>query len=304
VLAERRRESLPDRQLEWLEPPERKPPITEPRLEPVPAFDPEVNSPPSTPLGESAAHRGTAARVHALRLAPRSDEEVPATREPAAAAPPRGPMAGGEPAVQRALPIAAAAPPAPHRSVARPMLLSFMAGAVAATLAVVGVIAEMGETDPRVATQAVGSDGEAQPSLAPPVSPGVSAAPPAAESPSTKPAPSTGKRSKPSSSKRMNATKSAASPKRAKSSPPPLASRRFAWAPVDGAVAYRVELFRGNEQVLRATSKRPRYELSTRWRHEGRAERLTPGVYRWYVWPVLASGPAAKAVVQARLDIP
>ncbi len=80
--------------------------------------------------------------------------------------------------------------------------------------------------------------------------------------------------------------------------------RRFAWAPVDGATSYRFELFRGDEQVLVATTKSPAYQLPTSWRHEGRSERLTSGSYRWYVWPVLASGPADAAVVQASLDVP
>jgi hypothetical protein len=80
--------------------------------------------------------------------------------------------------------------------------------------------------------------------------------------------------------------------------------RRFAWAPVTGAVSYRFELFRGDEQVLRTTTTNPAYELPTSWDHEGREESLTPGSYRWYVWPVLASGPAEAAIVQARLDVP
>ncbi len=80
--------------------------------------------------------------------------------------------------------------------------------------------------------------------------------------------------------------------------------RRFAWAPVDGAVSYRFELFRGDVQVLRATTPQPAYELPTSWQHDGREERLTSGSYQWYVWPVLASGPADSAVVQARLDVP
>ena len=82
------------------------------------------------------------------------------------------------------------------------------------------------------------------------------------------------------------------------------APRRFAWPPVAGALSYRFELFRGNEQVLRATTRNPVYELPASWRHQGREERLTAGSYRWYVWPVLASGPADAAVVQARLDVP
>ena len=73
-----------------------------------------------------------------------------------------------------------------------------------------------------------------------------------------------------------------------------LEPRRFAWAPVDGAVSYRFELFRGDEQVLRTTTTSPVYELPTSWEHEGREERLTSGSYRWYVWPVLASGPRTR----------
>ena len=84
----------------------------------------------------------------------------------------------------------------------------------------------------------------------------------------------------------------------------PVVPRRFAWAPVDGAGSYRFELFRGDEQVLVATTRSPAYQLPTSWRHEGRTERLTSGSYRWYVWPVLASGPADAAVVQASLDVP
>ena len=55
---------------------------------------------------------------------------------------------------------------------------------------------------------------------------------------------------------------------------------------------------------LRATTPQPAYELPTSWQHDGREERLTSGSYQWYVWPVLASGPADSAVVQARLDVP
>lgn len=81
--------------------------------------------------------------------------------------------------------------------------------------------------------------------------------------------------------------------------------RVFSWPPVDGAVAYRVEFFRGNEQVLAATTKAPRIEVPSSWRHAGGEERLSPGVYRWYVWPV-RPGRGAKdgpAIVQARLEI-
>ncbi|HEX5582485.1 hypothetical protein [Gaiella sp.] len=83
--------------------------------------------------------------------------------------------------------------------------------------------------------------------------------------------------------------------------PPP---RRFAWAPVDGAVGYRVELFRGTKQVLEQRTKDPVFELVSPWSHSGRSEKLSSGSYRWYVWPVFSNGPAAQAVVQAQLRVP
>jgi hypothetical protein len=82
------------------------------------------------------------------------------------------------------------------------------------------------------------------------------------------------------------------------------ASRRFAWAPVDGAVGYRIELFRGTKQVLEKQTKEPVFELVSPWRHSGQTERLSSGSYLWYVWPVFSGGPAAKAVVQAQLRVP
>jgi hypothetical protein len=88
-----------------------------------------------------------------------------------------------------------------------------------------------------------------------------------------------------------------------KSTPPP-APRRFSWAPVENAVAYHVELFRGADQILARETTKPVLDLGESWRHEGRLVRLTPGTYRWYVWPVTSSGRAAQAVVQARLTVP
>ncbi len=82
------------------------------------------------------------------------------------------------------------------------------------------------------------------------------------------------------------------------------APRRFAWAPVEGAVAYRIELFRGTKQVLEERTTDSAYELVSPWRHAGRSERLTSGSYRWYVWPVFSTGAAANAVVQAKLVVP
>jgi hypothetical protein len=213
-------------------------------------------------------------------------------------------------------PVASRGPSGPT---VRRTLVTFAAGAVAATFVVVGVIAALGESDAK--QQAVGD--VSAPSLAPPT---VTAPVPKSTAPSrptgaakkptataskkasaaAKKSPSAAKKKAPAAvnkssvakkkgtaTKKSGATKAATAP-----------ARRFAWAPVEGAVGYRVELFRGDEQVLRTTTKQPVYELPASWRHQDKAERLTPGSYRWYVWPVLSSGPAAQAVVQARLDVP
>jgi hypothetical protein len=81
--------------------------------------------------------------------------------------------------------------------------------------------------------------------------------------------------------------------------------RAFAWPPVEGAVAYRVEFFRGDEQVFAVRTEAPRVEVPSRWRHAGKVQRLSPGVYRWYVWPVRPGRRTKEspAIVRARLEI-
>jgi len=92
-------------------------------------------------------------------------------------------------------------------------------------------------------------------------------------------------------------------PKKTAGAPAAGETRRFAWAPVDGAVGYHVELFRGNDRVLAQDTKEPVLELAPSWRYQGRNVTLTPGEYRWYVWPVTASGRGTQAVVQAKLTV-
>jgi len=92
-------------------------------------------------------------------------------------------------------------------------------------------------------------------------------------------------------------------PKKTAGTPAAGETRRFAWAPVDGAVGYHVELFRGNDRVLAQDTKEPVLELAPSWRYQGRNVTLTPGEYRWYVWPVTASGRGTQAVVQAKLTV-
>jgi hypothetical protein len=90
--------------------------------------------------------------------------------------------------------------------------------------------------------------------------------------------------------------------------PPAVAAppgQTFVWVAAPEAGAYEFQLFRGNARVFRARVTEPRLELPGRWRHAGEAEALTPGAYRWYVWPVSArtKRQAAVAIVQARLVI-
>jgi hypothetical protein len=80
-------------------------------------------------------------------------------------------------------------------------------------------------------------------------------------------------------------------------------SRRFAWAPVARADSYRVELFRGDARVFVATSNSAQLTVPARWRLDGRRRTLTPGVYRWYVWPITSGRRAPNAVVQATLNV-
>ena len=62
---------------------------------------------------------------------------------------------------------------------------------------------------------------------------------------------------------------------------PPL----LVWRGVPRAGYYNVQLFRGKQKVLSAWPTRARLRLRARWKFAGRVRRLTPGTYRWYVWP-------------------
>jgi hypothetical protein len=62
---------------------------------------------------------------------------------------------------------------------------------------------------------------------------------------------------------------------------PPL----LRWRPVARARYYNVQLFRGKQKVLSVWPTQARLQLRARWKFAGRTRRLTPGAYRWYVWP-------------------
>jgi len=63
------------------------------------------------------------------------------------------------------------------------------------------------------------------------------------------------------------------------SSPPMLR-----WVAVRGARFYNVQLYRGSTKVLTTWPRANRQQLRVSWSFRGRRERLTPGVYHWFVW--------------------
>jgi hypothetical protein len=65
------------------------------------------------------------------------------------------------------------------------------------------------------------------------------------------------------------------------------------WTPVRRARYYNVQLFRAGRKILSAWPSKPRYRLKPSWRYRGDRYRLTPGRYRWVVWP--GYGPRARA---------
>lgn len=228
----------------------------------------------------SQRQRASESAVHVLRRTPpasMSSIAVGASRAPISSEPPRDLRLRGT-------------------------LISFAAGALVAAIVTVGVVAEMGPDGVPTDLQRPTS----QPAT--PVPPAFSSLPPpssrvegGSENPSANQPPK-----KPESLTRQPPGSDL--PTAAKTSRPRPATsataRRFAWAPVHGAVGYRVELFRGGRQVLQVTTNEPVFELARRWRHRGRAESLVSGPYRWLVWPILKKGVRPRAVVQARVTVP
>jgi HYR domain len=57
------------------------------------------------------------------------------------------------------------------------------------------------------------------------------------------------------------------------------------WLASPGAAYYNVQLWRGARKIFTAWPLPTRLALPRQWRFEGRRFSLTPGAYRWYVWP-------------------
>ena len=70
---------------------------------------------------------------------------------------------------------------------------------------------------------------------------------------------------------------------------PPL----LIWRRVAGAAYYNVQLYRGEQKILSSWPVRNRLALRSAWSFEGRRHELSPGRYRWYVWP--GFGPRSSA---------
>ncbi len=68
----------------------------------------------------------------------------------------------------------------------------------------------------------------------------------------------------------------------AKVSAPP----RLGWKAVPGATYYNVQLWRRG-RILSVWPRRESLQLRRTWTYAGRRHRLTPGRYRWFVWPGL-----------------
>ena len=60
---------------------------------------------------------------------------------------------------------------------------------------------------------------------------------------------------------------------------------KLVWRAQQGATYYNVQLFRDNVKILSAWPAKAALALKATWRYAKKTYRLTPGVYRWYVWP-------------------
>ena len=59
----------------------------------------------------------------------------------------------------------------------------------------------------------------------------------------------------------------------------------LAWGAVPKATYYNVQLYRDGRKILTVWPASTSFLVQRAWRYEGRSYRLTPGRYRWYVWP-------------------
>jgi large repetitive protein len=70
---------------------------------------------------------------------------------------------------------------------------------------------------------------------------------------------------------------------------PPL----LVWKRVARAGYYNVQVYRGKVKVFSGWPIRTRLQMKARWTFQGRVRKLSPGTYRWYIWPGFGA-PAAR----------
>jgi hypothetical protein len=59
----------------------------------------------------------------------------------------------------------------------------------------------------------------------------------------------------------------------------------LAWGAVARASYYNVQLYRNGRKILTFWPRTTSLRLQRTWRFDGHTYALTPGTYRWYVWP-------------------
>jgi hypothetical protein len=66
------------------------------------------------------------------------------------------------------------------------------------------------------------------------------------------------------------------------------------WSPVAKATYYNVQLFRDGKKILTLWPTESTLRVPSSWSFGGTRVRLTPGVYRWYVWPGFGARSASR----------
>jgi hypothetical protein len=61
------------------------------------------------------------------------------------------------------------------------------------------------------------------------------------------------------------------------------------WAAIPGATYYNVQLWRNATKIHSTWPIKTRLALPLRWKYDGHRRSLSPGTYRWYVWPGLGA---------------
>lgn len=116
-----------------------------------------------------------------------------------------------------------------------------------------------------------------------------------------------------STSTAANAARPAASTTRAAAPASPTAGvapagRLFGWVAVKNARAYTVKFTRNGKTVYSATTSVSQIRVPASWRRGGRRMTLSPGTYRWYVWPVYrgvtTKQTISAAIVASKLTVP